>query len=116
MFDNLTGLGWGVVTFAITIGIGAVVLVKFGNAVADCAGGYTYNESISYSDRASACYEASNSTNVTSPSNGATNTLYLGDQLGTSGLAGWAPAIIAFAVGMLFLGAFLVKKGSDRSY
>lgn len=83
MFNNLTGLGWGVVTFAITIGIGTVVLTKFGNAV-----GGTANTTVDY----------------------------LNTQLGTSGLAGWAPAIIAFAVGMLFLGAFLINKGSNRSY
>ena len=83
MFDALTGLGWGVVTFAITIGVGVVVLQKFGNAVGGDA-----------------------NTTVT----------YLNTQLGTSGLAGWAPAIIAFAVGMLFLGGFLVNRGGKRKY
>ena len=81
MFDNLTNLGWGVVTFAITIGVGTVVLTKFGNAV-----GGTSNTTVTY----------------------------LNTQLGTSGLAGWAPAIIAFAVGMLFLGAFLVNRGGRK--
>jgi len=81
MFDRLTALGWGVVTFAITIGVGTVVLEKFGNAV-----GGTAN----------------------------TTTVYLNTQLGSSGLAGWTPAIIAFAVGMLFLGAFLI--GGKKTY
>jgi len=78
MFDNLVGLGYGLVSFAIVIGVGSIVLTKFGDAV-----GGTPNTTVQY----------------------------LNTQLGTSGLAGWAPAIIAFAVGMLFLGAFLVRKG-----
>jgi len=81
MFNNLVGLGYGLVSFAIVIGVGSIVLSKFGDAV-----GGTANTTVAY----------------------------LNTQLGTSGLAGWAPAIIAFTVGMLFLGAFLIKKG--RSY
>lgn len=83
MFNNLTALGWGIVTFAITIGVGVTVLGKFGDAVGGSAN---------------------------------TTVQYLNTQLGTSGLAGWAPAIIAFAVGMLFLGAFVIGKGKGRSY
>lgn len=81
MFDNLSGLGYGLVTFAIIIGVGSIILYNFGNATGGVAN---------------------------------TTTQYLLGQLGTSGLAGWTPAIIAFSVGMLFLGAFFVKKG--RSY
>ena len=78
MFDNLTGLGYGIITFAILIGVGSVMLYQFGNATGGTA-------------------------NVT--------TTYLLGQLGQSGLAGWTPAIIAFSVGMLFLGAFFIKGG-----
>ena len=78
MFDNLTGLGYGIITFAILIGVGSVMLYQFGNAT-----GGTAN----------------------------TTTTYLLGQLGESGLAGWTPAIIAFSVGMLFLGAFFIKGG-----
>ena len=81
MFENLTGLGWGIVTFALVIGIGSIVLTNFGNSV-----GGTANTTVQY----------------------------LLGQLGQSGLAGWTPAIIALTVGLLFLGAFMVKKG--RSY
>ena len=35
MFNNLTALGYGLVTFAIVIGVGVVVLSKFGNAVSE---------------------------------------------------------------------------------
>ncbi len=35
---------------------------------------------------------------------------YLAGQLGSSGLSGWVPAIIAVAVGALFLSYFMGKK------
>lgn len=81
MFDKITALGYGIVVFAIVIGVGSVVLTNLGNAV-----GGTAN----------------------------TTVVYLLGQLGSSGLAGWTPAIIAVAVGLLFLGAFLVGKGGAR--
>ena len=81
MFEQLTALGYGIVVFAIVIGIGTIVLQNFGNA----AGG-TAN----------------------------TTAVYLLGQLGSSGLAGWTPAIIAIAVGLLFLGAFMIGKGGKR--
>jgi len=77
MFDNLSGLALGIVIFAIMIGVGVVVLSKFGDAV-----GGTANTTVQY----------------------------LVTQLGTSGLAGWAPAIIALAVGLLFIGALTMKS------
>lgn len=40
-----------------------------------------------------------------------TTVQYLNTQLGSSGLAGWTPAIIAISVGMLFLGVFLTRGG-----
>jgi hypothetical protein len=43
-----------------------------------------------------------------------TNVQYVLTQLGSSGLAGWVPAIIAVSVGLLFLGAFMVGKGGSR--
>ena len=78
MFDNLSALGYGLVTFAVIIGVGTVILSKFGDSVGGAA-----NTTVSY----------------------------LNTQLGQTGLAGWAPAIIAFAVGMLFLGVFMNKGG-----
>ncbi len=33
MFDELTGLGYGLVVFAIIIGVGSIILYNFGNAV-----------------------------------------------------------------------------------
>lgn len=41
-----------------------------------------------------------------------TTTQYMITQLGsTSGLASWTPAIIALAIGLLFIGAFMLNKG-----
>ncbi len=79
MFNELTNLGYGLVVFAVIIGVGSVVLFNFGNAT-----GGTAN----------------------------TNIQYLLTNLGSGGLAGWTPAIIAISVGLLFLGAFMVRGGS----
>ena len=79
MFNVLTGLAMGIVIFAITIGVGTVVLQKFGNSV-----GGTANETVAA----------------------------LQTDLGTSGLAGWTAAIIALAVGLLFIGALMGKKAN----
>jgi predicted anti-sigma-YlaC factor YlaD len=77
MFQNLSALALGIVVFAIVIGVGVVVLGKFGNAVGGTA-------------------------NTTVQS--------LITDLGTSGLAGWTSAIIALAVGLLFIGALMNKR------
>ncbi len=113
MFNALMGLGWGIVGFAIIIGIGTTVLSRFGGAVG-CEGTYGYSVWNATQEK---CQAGTNSSNVTDPSGSAyTNINYLNTQLGTTGLAGWAPAIIAFSVGMLFLGGFLIRKGSQRQY
>ena len=78
MFDNLSNLGYGIITFAIIVGVGTIVLQKFGNSV-----GGTANTTVDY----------------------------LNTQLGSTGLAGWTPAIIALSVGMLFLGVFMTRGG-----
>jgi hypothetical protein len=111
MFNQLTALGWGIVTFAIVIGIGTIVLQKFGDSVATCTGVQAYNASNQK------CYNITSGDDLTDPVNaGWVNTNYLGGQLGSSGLAGWTPAIIALSIGLLFLGAFLMNKGKGRSY
>jgi hypothetical protein len=111
MFNQLTALGWGIVTFAIVIGIGTIVLQKFGDSVATCNTGFTFNTTNQK------CYNTTTGGSLTdSTADGWVNTNYLGGQLGTSGLAGWTPAIIALSIGLLFLGAFLMNKGNGRSY
>ena len=81
MFNNLTNLGYGIIVFAILVGVGSVILFEFGNAT-----GGTAN----------------------------TNVQYLLTQLGSGGLAGWVPAIIAISVGLLFLGSFALSSGKGR--
>ena len=105
MMDNIVALGYGLVVFALVIGVGTVVLVKFGGAVAQCASGYSYNSTL---DK---CVNATGG-DPTDPVGAWTNTHYLTGQLGTSGLASWVPAIIAVFIGLLFLGAFMIGKGN----
>jgi len=45
-----------------------------------------------------------------------TNTDYILTQIGSGGLAGWVPAIIAISIGLLFLGAFMIKGGGKGRY
>ncbi len=106
--ESIQALGIGIVGFALIIGVGAVVLQKFGDSVASCTSGFTYNSS------AENCYNSTNSSDTASAAGTAyTNTVYLEGQLGSTGLAGWVPAIIAISVGMLFLGYFLMR-GNKR--
>jgi hypothetical protein len=112
MFNDLTGLGYGLVVFAIIIGVGTIVLFNFGGATGcnSVAGYDTFNSTQGL------CQAGTNSSNTTALGGAAyTNTNYLMTQLGVNGLAGWTPAIIAISVGLLFLGAFLVKGGKNKS-
>jgi len=110
MFDNLTGLGYGLVTFAIIIGVGVVVLQGFAGAVDNCSVHTTLSPGATYNVSTGVC---SNLTvgDVGAASQGTQNLFYMEGQMGSSGLAGWTPAIIALSVGMLFLGVFLSRGG-----
>lgn len=83
MMNVLQMLGLGIVGFAITIGIGLVVLTRFAESV--------------------------NDSDVT------TEVTTLKGYLGSSGLAGWVPAIIALLVGGLFL-AYFGGGGRRKGY
>ena len=112
VFDNLTGLGYGIITFAIVIGIGVVVLTRFGGAVASCP--TISGNTSSWNVTSNQCAFANGS--QFDPTNDAwVTTNYLVGQMGESGLAGWTPAIIALVVGMLFLGMFLARKGGRKA-
>ena len=108
MFDQITALGYGVVVFAVVLGAGTVVLTSFGQATAGCTTSFTWNAT------SETCMNSSGSSLTSTAS--LTNVKYLGTQLGTTGLAGWTPAVIAVAIGLLFLGAFLVGKGGKGRY
>lgn len=192
--NALSGMGIGLITFAIVIAIGMVVLTNFGNSQATCSGDvitygiainetghvnstpYTFVESsrkgfanikiiaiqnvtegksglyldaanwtlsstsirnsticpndwyranITYSynwtnthtwnSTAQACLNDSLGDSVTSISQTWTTVNYLNQNLSTTGLAGWVPALIAVMVGMLLLGFFAMGKGK-RNY
>jgi type II secretory pathway component PulF len=43
-----------------------------------------------------------------------TTSTFLITELGSTGLAGWIPAVIALAVGLMFIGLFLGRKFAGR--
>jgi len=122
MFNNLQNLGWGLVGFALIIGMGSVLLHRFGGAVADCASHFPANATCLVSSwnntlNECACYNGTKQLSWGDPtSTGWVSTDYLITELGSSGLAGWTPAIVAISVGMLIFGAFLVGGGAGRKY
>jgi hypothetical protein len=85
MINALTGLGYGIIGLAVMLGIGLVILGTLASNVASTS-------------------QTANSTILTVMG-------YLGTSNG--GLASWIPIIIVLVIGMLFLGAFLSKKGSN---
>ena len=109
--DEIQGLGIGIIGLAIIIGVGVVVLTQFGGSVANCPADYTWQGN---DTRTNLCINDTDSaTNPTTPTGaGWTATNYLNTQMGSTGLAGWVPAIIALVVGMLFLGMFLSRNRS----
>jgi len=111
MFGDLINLGYGIIVFAVIIGVGSIILYNFSGAVG-CGGLFP-----NWNSTSNLCYETGNATNTTATSGtSATNTDYLLTQLGTTGLAGWTPAIIAISVGLLFLGAFMISGGGKGRY
>lgn len=86
MIEGLTGLGYGIIGFAILIGIGIVILVTLGNNVAS----------------------TSQSANSTIQS----IVTYLGTTNG--GLASWIPIVIVMVIGLMFLGWFISRDNSKQ--
>jgi hypothetical protein len=112
MFNDLTAIGYGLVVFAIVIGVSSVVLSGFGTAVSSCStvGGGT----ATYNVTSQLCTNTSGST--ANPSTATINSNYLLGQFGSGGLAGWTPAIVAISIGLLFLGAFMIKGAGKGRY
>ncbi|MDD4363461.1 MAG: hypothetical protein PHD33_04535 [Atribacterota bacterium] len=104
MMQVLQGIGYGIVALAVLVVVGLVVLTKLGDSTASCAADYTYDAATRK------CLNATDG-DPTDPTNSAwTNSGYLSDQLGSSGLSGWVPAVIAVAIGALFLSYFMGRK------
>ena len=114
-FDIVTGLGYGIITFAMVIGVGLIVLTKFGSAVSECPDGYTWNANDSTTWTTDTCCNTTADNclagNTTDASQGTQSAVYMTGEIGEDGLASWTPAIVALVVGMLFLGMFL-SRGS----
>ena len=110
MFNDLTALGYGLVVFAIIIGVGSVVLYNFGGAV-----GCPNASFPSFNGSSGTCTNGTASYDIAPTGVAYSNTNYILGQLGSGGFAGWTPAIIAISVGLLFLGAFLIGKGGKKS-
>jgi len=104
MMNALIALGLGIIIFALIIGVGVVVLTNFGNAIASCASGYTFNTSTRV------CTNNTAPTTDNTTAGGATTTTgTLSGYLQTN-LTSWVPAIIALGVGLLFIGALMGRK------
>ena len=103
MMDVLQGIGYGIVALAIIVVVGIVVLTKLGDATASCPTGQTYNMT------SRTCWN--DTASVAAPGNSAFTTgNYLNTQLGSTGLSGWVPAVIAVAIGALFLSYFMGRS------
>ena len=101
----------GIVIFAITVGVGVTVLGKFSVAVADCGVGNATGETLTYNATDKYCYNATG-IKLNPGSDAAQTTTSLEGDMGTSGLAGWTGAIVALAVGLLFIGALMGRRQS----
>ena len=103
--STLQSIGYGIVAFAVIVVVGIVVITKLGDSVASCGTGFDYNSTTRL------CYNTTNTSQTVTPTNNAYTTgNYLTNQLGSSGLSGWIPAVIAVAIGGLFLALFGGKK------
>lgn len=116
MFNDLQALGYGLVVFSVIIGVGTVVLVNFGGSTANCAGLTSCGTGGVWNSTGETCSNATSSSCGTPNTASYTNTNYLTTQLGSGGLAGWTPAIIAIAIGLMFLGAFMVRGSKKGRY
>jgi hypothetical protein len=123
MINVLTGIGYGIIALAVLIGIGIVMLSSMSGTVAGCSTGYTYQGNATQgglssgyccANNVSSCKlggGVQNSANATLPST-ATQTLNtFSDTYIGSNLVSWIPVIIVLTVGLMFLGAFMARKG-----
>jgi hypothetical protein len=113
MFNQLTALGYGIIVFAILVGVGSVVLYNFGTSVSNCP-----TTSPTFNATNGVCTNSSGGGTIVTPGTAYQNVAYLTRNLGSTngGLASWTPAIIAISVGLLFLGAFMINGSKKRRY
>lgn len=116
----MTGLGWGIITLGIIIGVGIVLLATMGANVANCPAGYAYNTNGTTMFADNRCClvgtsgtQCANAGNSTAPSLGTqtVNSIYGYLGTGSGGLASWMPLIIVLTIGLFLIGAFMVNRG-----
>jgi hypothetical protein len=113
MINNIVGLGYGVITLAVLLGVGSLILLNMGGSVGCGNLGVPWT----WSSTQATCYNSSNVSQTTAPTGAAyTNTNYLLTTLGSTngGLASWVPTVIVVFIGLLFLGAFMIGKGTSK--
>lgn len=106
MFDQLSGLAYGLIIFAIIIAVGTILLYNF-SAIGACDEFGAAHSTFSVGT----CVNSSGGDPKTPTRDSYVTVNYLQSKLGSTsgGLASWTGAIIAIAVGLLFLGAFMLK-------
>lgn len=121
MINALQGIGYGIIGLAILVGVGMVMLGQLGSTIASCSTGYTYeyNGSGYFYGGGKCCLnngkDCSSTGNYTNPST-ATQTIYtINNTYLATNLVQWLPVIIVLSIGMLFLGAFLVRRFKNKA-
>ena len=104
MMNALIALGLGIVVFALVVGVGVVVLTKFGTTVAQCT-----NSSFTYIEANQTCSNGTNSYDAAPANSAWTANKTLSGYL-SSNLVTWIPAVIALGVGLLFIGSLMGQK------
>lgn len=74
---------------------------------------FTWDDVHTWNTTTQTCLNATSEDAETGIGTAYTTTSYLNTSLGEGGLAGWIPAIIALAIGLMFLAVFLSKKGKQ---
>ncbi len=117
MINNLTAIGYGIIAFAVIIGIGIVVLGSLSKAIASCPSGYVWNTNGTSTFTADKCCltggkDCTSAGNYTEPSTASQTLNTINNTYIATNLVTWIPGVIVLVIGMLFLGAFMTRKGS----
>lgn len=100
----IQGIAVAIIVLSILIGVGNLVIMRMGGQTAVCTADKTYNYTTEL---------CANATGTATPTGSWTTFSYFSTQLGSSGLAGWVPAIIALTIGIAFLSYFIGRKTKE---
>ncbi len=75
---------------------------------------YTWDNRHYWNTSSQTCLNAIGAESSAGTGTAYTSIAYMLTNLGSGGLAGWVPAIIAISIGLLFLGAFIMKGGKKK--